>query len=223
MQMPVSIKDAENSLTQLRAAIDERRTAHKTRERLAELGKEAARKGEQLREEMGEQFEPAEWNRRCSELQEEQQIAAIHADVRASDARVLEVRKLLHFSLDSLRSRKTAEVFTALDSVPPDVRDETIHRYIGLAESILASGRSIRSKRVSSRNVELARQKRQIREYFIECEKPAYKDFCDRLDAHKVSLPDSVTWRRHMKWANAFEKAEGAVSRWFSGVLNSDN
>lgn len=90
--MTISIKYAEDSLTQLRAAVAQRRSAL-ARGQLEHLGKEGSRKGEQLREEMGEEFEPTEWNRRCSEPQAEQQIAAIHADVRAADARVMEIRR----------------------------------------------------------------------------------------------------------------------------------
>lgn len=221
--MTLSIKDAEDCLAQLRAAVDQLRTALEARGKLEELGKQADRKGNKLREEMGRQLDPIEWNRLHSELPEEQQIARIHATVRDANARVLEVRKQLHTLLDSLRSRKTAELFGALDSVPWDARDGSTGRYIGLAESIIASGRSTQSKRAGSRNKELAVLKGRVCRLYLEFGRPRYRDFCGRLDAAQVRLPNSPKWGRSATWAIAFEKAEGAVSRWFSGVVNSEH
>jgi hypothetical protein len=212
--MTFSIKDAEDSLAQLRAAVEERRSALDAQGKLEELGEEANRKGNQLREEMGEQFDPIEWNRRCGELPAEQQITAIHAAVRAADSRVREVRKQFHASLDSLRSWKAAGAFSALDSVPWDVRDESTDRSIRLGESILVSSRSTKSKKAGRRNEELARLKGKVHKLYIENERPTYRIFCKRLDAHKVSLPTSTEI--------AFKRAEGAVSRWFSGAVNPE-
>jgi hypothetical protein len=221
--MTFSIRDADDALAQLREAVDQRRSAVAAREDLEALSREVNRKAKELRQEMGERFDPVEWNRLYNAFPEEQNIARIHDHERDANAHLLETRKRLHALLDPLRSRQTAELINALDAVPWDVREESTVRYVHLAESILASGTSKRSKRAGSRNEQLTKLKRQLRTYWIELEKPAYKDFCERLDARGISLPDSVEWRKYLKWASAFEKSQGAVSRWLSEVVHSDN
>jgi hypothetical protein len=217
--MTLAINEANDCLAQLLAALQKRRCALDARGDLEKLGREATRKGNDLQREMGEPLDFAEWTGRCNLLPEEQQIVRIHADDRNTRANLLESRKRLQAVLDPFRAKpQTRDLFVALDSVPLDDRQEFTDRFIRLAESILLLIGQNRPKQVGRRNEQLASLKWQIHHLWSELEKPSYKDFCERLDATKIPLPDSVAWRKHRNWVQAFKQDQRAVSRWFSGA-----
>lgn len=216
--MTSPIKDAEECLAQLREAVEQRKAATDALGGLQAVGLAANRKGAELRKEMGEHFDPVEWNRQQSALPEEQEIARLHAGAKEANARVLKLRKQLHPLLDPLRLQKTAEAFVALDSVPWDAREESTDRYIRLADSILLLSK--RPRRTATRNPELAKAKERIRSLWIELQRPPSRDFCTRLDAKRIPIPDSVAWRTHATWAIAFKKSHGAVAKWLSETLH---
>lgn len=211
-------KDAEDCLAQLREAVEQRKAALEALGGLAALGREANRKGDKLRVEMGEQFDPVEWNRQQSALPEEQEIARLHAGAKEANARVLKLRKQLHPLLDPRRSQKTTELFAALDSVPWDAREESTDRYIRLADSILSLSK--RPRRAGTKNLKSAKAKERIRSLWIELQRPPSRDFCTRLDAKRIPIPDSVEWRTYATWSIAFKKSHGAVAKWLSETLH---
>jgi hypothetical protein len=59
-----------------------------------------------------------------------------------------------------------------------------------------------------------------VRRCWAECERPSYRDFCDRLQAIKIPLPPTVSWRTYGSWPAAFASKRNAVSKWLSDVLH---
>jgi hypothetical protein len=107
---------------------------------------------------------------------------------------------------------------TGLRRDPAYSRENFLAISLRLSELAKARNGRITHKR-PPKDLEREALRAKVRRCWAECEQPSHRDFCDRLQASKIPLPPTVSWRTNGSWPAAFKSNRSAVSKWLSDVV----